>query len=156
MSKVYLAGPISGLSYTEARNGWRTDFAALLPPEIQPLSPMRQEGHLAEVKEITKFGYEFNQMSTSKGIFAKDILDIERCDLAVFNFTGAQRVSIGSVWEMGYAHARGKPIILIMESNNHCIQNIHEHLFVTESSQFRCESVQEAAEIVKALLTPGI
>lgn len=155
MARVYLAGPISGLSYEEARNGWRKEFAGHLQSDIEPLSPMRQEGHLAEVKEITKFGYEYNQMSTSRGIFAKDILDIERCDAAVFNFIGAARVSIGSVWEMGYAHARGKPIVLIMESGKE-VQNIHDHLFVAESSQFRCASVKEAAEIVNALLTSGI
>lgn len=152
MSRIYLAGPISGLSYEEARNGWRKEFAGLLKIEIEPLSPMRQEGHLAEVKEITKFGYEYNQMSTSRGIFAKDILDIERCSLAVFNFCGAPRVSIGSVWEMGYAYARGKPIVLIMEPE----KNIHEHLFVTEASPFRCATIAEAAEICNALLTPGI
>lgn len=155
MAKVYLAGPITGQSYEEARNGWRKEFAGYLDFNIQPLSPMRQEGHLAEIKKISGHGYDHNQLSTDKGIFSKDKLDIERCAIAVFNFLGAPRVSIGSVWEMGYAHARGTPIILIMESGEE-VENIHDHCFVTEAASYRCTTVREAAQIVNALLTPGI
>lgn len=155
MAKVYLAGPISGLSYEEARNGWRKEFAGYLDFNLKPLSPMRQEGHLAEIKSIDGHGYDYNQLSTDKGIVAKDILDIERCDLVVFNFLDASRVSIGSIWEMGYAFARAKPIILVMESGKD-VQNIHDHLFVTEAAAFRCTTLKEAAEIANALLVPGI
>src|SRR6266496_3983065 len=135
MARIYLAGPITGLTYEQARFGWRKEFATYLDFNIESLSPMRQESHLAEIKNIDGHGYDYNQLSTNKGIFSKDILDIERCDLAVFNFLGATKVSVGSIWEMGYAYARGKPIILVMEPDR---KNIHDHLFVTEAAAFRC------------------
>lgn len=161
MPKVYLAGPITGLSYEEARHGWRPEFAGYLDRSIQPLSPMRQEGHLAEVKNIAAHGYEHNPLSSSRGIVAKDLLDIERCDLVVFNFLGSTKVSVGSVWEMGYAKKCGKPIILIIEpkpSKDVIIigPNPHDHLFVTETADFTCHGVQEAADITNALLRPGV
>jgi nucleoside 2-deoxyribosyltransferase len=156
MARVYLAGPITGLGYAEARNGWRKDFAALLFPDIAPLSPMRQEGHLAEIKKIAAHGYEHNPLSSSRGIIAKDLLDIERCDLVVMNFLGAKKVSIGSVWEMGYAKKCGKPIVLIIEVRGPKPGNPHDHLFIVDTADFTCHSVQEAADIVNAVLTPGI
>lgn len=153
MTRVYLAGPITGLSYEEARNGWRKDFAALLHKKIEPLSPMRQEGHLAEIKNISSHGYENNPLSSSRGIIAKDCLDVDRADLVVFNFLGAQRVSIGSVWEMGYAKAKGKPLVLILKKAAH---NPHDHLFITDTADFVCETIAEAAQITNALLTSGL
>lgn len=157
MSRVYLAGPITGLSYEQARNGWRQDFAALLLPSIEPLSPMRQEGHLAEVKKIAAHGYEHNPLSSSRGIIAKDLLDIERCDLVVMNFLGAKKVSIGSVWEMGYAKKCGKPIVLIIEARQPIsAANPHNHLFIVDTADFTCHGVSAAADIVNAVLLSGV
>lgn len=150
--RVYLGGPIAGLSYAAARNGWRTDFAPLLDPSIQPLSPMRQEGHLAEIKEIGVHGYDQNQLSSAKGIVAKDCLDIDRSALVVFNFLEAKKLSAGSIWEMGYAKRAGKPIVIIMESEG----NPHDHVFIVTSADFRCTSIEEAAKVVNALLLPGV
>jgi nucleoside 2-deoxyribosyltransferase len=153
MSKqVYLGGPITGLSYSEARDGWRPEFAGLLDISIYPLSPMRQEGHLAEIKKISAHSYDYNQLSSAKGIVAKDMLDIERSAIVVFNFLGAKKISAGSVWEMGYAKRARKPILIIMEPEG----NPHDHVFIVTSADFRCTSIAEAAEVVNALLLPGV
>lgn len=157
MASVYLAGPITGLSYEAARHGWRPEFAGYLNLSIKPLSPMRQEGHLAEIKKIAAHGYEHNPLSSSRGIIAKDLLDIERCDLVVVNVFGAKKVSVGTVWEMGYAKKCGKPIVLIIEAKGTGpSDNPHDHLFMTETADFTCHSVKEAADIVNAILLPGV
>jgi nucleoside 2-deoxyribosyltransferase len=150
--RVYLGGPITGLGYEEARNGWRPKFAGLLDIFIHPLSPMRQEGHLAEIKEISAHSYDHNQLSSAKGIVAKDCLDIDRSAIVVFNFLGAKKVSAGSVWEMGYAKCAHKPIIIIMEPEG----NPHDHVFIVTSADFRCTSIEEAAGIVNSLLRSGV
>ena len=54
MSKVYLSGPITGLTYGEARYTWREEFAKKAPG-IRVLSPMRHEGHLAEMRNTPIF-----------------------------------------------------------------------------------------------------
>jgi nucleoside 2-deoxyribosyltransferase len=153
MSSVYLCGPIAGLNYEEARNGWRKEFRTMIDKRIDLLSPMRQEGHLAEIAgPIGAFAPDNVAIATQRAIVAKDKLDIRRADLVVANFINAGRVSIGSVAEIGFASALDKPIILIMEPES----NIHDHVFIREMADIRVSSVEEAAAIVDALLLPGV
>lgn len=151
-ARVYGCGPITGLSYEQARFGWRKQFADLLDPRIEFLSPMRQEGHLAEVTEIAHQAYAGSAMSSIRGIVAKDKLDVQRSTIIVANFLGAKNVSIGSVIELGWANAWDKPIILVMEPKD----NIHDRFFLTELSHFRTDSVEEAAHWSNALILPGV
>lgn len=150
---VYLCGPIAGCTYDEARYGWRKKLAELIKPEIPILSPMRQEGHLAEVVgELGTFAPDNHAIATQRAIVAKDKLDIRQSSLVVANFLGAERVSIGSVVEIGFASALGKPIVLVIEPEG----NVHDHLFVREMSDVRVSSIRDAADIVNALLLPGV
>lgn len=150
-NKVYLSGPISGLSYKEARFGWREQFAFLLNASITVLSPMRHEGHLAEIKGPLEKAYPDNLFSHPKMIVAKDFLDVDQSAIVVANFLGAQRVSIGTAVELGYAYAKGKTIVVIMDKNN-----IHVHPFITEIAATVVGSVTEAAHVVNSLLSEGI
>ena len=45
MKKIYLAGPISGLTFEGAQD-WRTYFSNKINPEIQCLSPLRGKDYL--------------------------------------------------------------------------------------------------------------
>ena len=49
---VYLAGPITGLTYSAARHGWREHFAEMLPAHILPVSPMRGKDFLRGEKSL--------------------------------------------------------------------------------------------------------
>lgn len=151
--RVYLCGPIAGLTYGEARHGWREEIATLVDPSIELLSPMRQEGHLAEmVGTIGALAPSDLPIATQRAIVAKDKLDIRRSDLVVANFLGAKRVSIGSVAEMGIASEANKTIILVMEPEG----NIHDHVFIRELADVRVTTVEEAGMIINALLLPGV
>ena len=153
MSKVYLSGPITGLTYGEARYGWREDFESLLvATDIEVLSPMRHEGHLAEIKGPLDKHYPTHLFSHAKMIVAKDYLDIERSDIVVANFMGATKVSIGTINEMGYARKAGKPIIVIMEDEG----NVHDHPFVRENAAVVVNNLEDAATIVTSLLSEGL
>lgn len=151
MSKVYLSGPITGLTYKDARFGWRREFADQMPPSITCLSPMRHEGHLAEIKGKLAKEYPEHLFSHPKMIVTKDLLDIDVSDIVVANFLGAKKVSIGTVSEMGYARGKQKVIITIMEKDN-----IHNHPFVTELSNAVVHSVEDAEAIVVSLLSEGV
>lgn len=151
MSKVYLSGPITGLTYKEARFGWRQEFADQLAPGITVLSPMRHEGHLAEVKGKLAKEYPEHLFSHPKMIVSKDLLDIDMSDIVVAFFLGAKKASIGTVAEMGYAKAKGKTIVTIMEP-----ENVHNHPFVTELSNAVVGSLGDAIAIVNSLLSEGV
>lgn len=158
MSKVYLSGPITGLEYGNARYGWRLTFSENLGPGIEALSPMRHEGHLAEMKTamsveaLKAFEKEKNHIfSHPKMIVSKDMLDIEQSDLMVVNFLGAKDVSQGTIWEMGYAKGKGKQIVVITDS-----ENVHKSPFIRESANVVVDNLDDAILIVNSLLSTGV
>lgn len=152
---VYLSGPITGLTYKQARHGWRDDVAnALMEDGIKVLSPMRHEGHLAELmrktiseKNLKGINHFFSQ---PKMIVAKDLLDIDMSNLVLVNFLGAKTVSQGTLAELGYAYKK-KPIIVIREKNN-----IHNSPFVNEMADTVLDNLDDAVNIIKSLLSEGI
>lgn len=151
MSKVYLAGPITGKTYQEARYGWRQELADLLIGDVHVLSPMRHEGHLAEIQGPLNKSYPTHLFSHSKMIVAKDFLDIDESTIVVANFEPATKISIGTLVELGYARAKDKTIVVIMPDGN-----MHDHPFVREVAAVVVPDVATAATIVGSLLSEGI
>lgn len=151
MSKVYLSGPITGLTYNEARFGWRAEFAEKLGQTITVLSPMRHEGHLAEIKGKLAKEYPEHLFSHPRMIVTKDLLDVKESTIVIANFLGAKKVSIGTVAEIGYAHALGKTLIIIMEPGN-----VHDHPFIREMANAVVGSLDDAVAVVSSLLSVGI
>lgn len=158
MSKVYLSGPITGLTYKEARYGWRAEFAGLLVDISGPdhgiilLSPMRHEGHLAEMKgtAIEPDNLPTHLFSHPKMIVTKDFLDIDESMIMVVNFLGATKVSQGTLIEMGYARKAGVTMVIIRDPGNP-----HNSPFIAEMG-IVVSTLEEAAAIVASLLSEGI
>lgn len=151
---IYLAGPISGLTYNEATK-WRNDITNELGRfGIKCLDPLRSAIHLrnsegllsdCEIQEGTQPAVE--AMSTSKGVVVRDKFDATRCDVLLVNLLGAKKVSIGTCVEIGWANANDIPIVLVMEKSN-----IHNHAFIRESASFITESLSDSVYIIKAIL----
>ena len=176
IKSVYLAGPITGLTYGNARHGWRDEFALMLPEHIVPLSPMRGKDALMGVEEMQGDPdmYSDNALCASPGIIARDRNDIKNCDVMVACFLGAMdHPSIGTAVEFGWADAYRKPVVMVIENDpsvpytdkdgiTHSMinpietRNIHLHAFLTEIAGYRTNNLEEAAQIVKCLLTPGV
>jgi nucleoside 2-deoxyribosyltransferase len=151
---IYLAGPITGLSYGEARHGWREYFPTLLPPHIHCSSPMRGKDHLAGIEVIAgrNDAYKGNPMTSGKGITTRDRNDVRTCDLMVANFLGAPAGSLGTAIEFGWADAWRKPIITVMEPEG----NPHDHLMITEIGGYIVHTLEHAARLATLILTPGV
>lgn len=151
--RVYLAGPITGLSYDEARHGWREEFKLLLPAHIRCVSPMRAKEFLRN--ETALIGdskmYPGHLLAMPKGIVTRDRNDIRTCDAVVAFFLGAKNISIGTCIEFGWADAYRKPVVLIMEPGN-----VHDHAMITEIAGYITPSITEAAHVITHLLTPGV
>lgn len=143
---VYLAGPITGLTY-EGASDWREWVAARFPAYIVAVSPLRGKDYLPRGTALADH-YE-PALSTTKGITTRDRFDVMRADLILVNFLGATRVSIGTVMEIAWADMLRKPIVVAMEPGN-----IHEHGMLKESSGFIVPSLEEAIEVIKAVLDP--
>lgn len=146
---VYLAGPITGLSYGGATE-WRQYVADRLPEYILPVSPMRGKQYLGKEEKIG-LSYEEYPLSCQKGITCRDRHGVMSCDAILINLLGANAISVGTMIEIGWADAFRKPIILVMEKDNP-----HVHPIVKECAGFIVDNLDEAIFVTKAVLMTGV
>jgi nucleoside 2-deoxyribosyltransferase len=155
MKQVYLAGPITGLTF-EGCTDWRDyAIASLADNAIKGLSPMRAKEFLKHLGPLpalknSKEDYEYAQygcLASSRGIMTRDRFDATRCDVLLVNLLGAERVSIGTVMEIAWADLRRTPIVAVMEEGN-----VHEHGMINEAIGFRVTTLDEALNIIKSIL----
>lgn len=150
MSTVYLAGPITGLSY-EGATDWRKHAVSELSKHgIAALDPMRGKDYLSGVTEFTMDGDRYkamNVLSSNRGIMTRDRWDATRCDVLLVNFLGAKRVSIGTCMELAWADLMRTPIVCVMEDEG----NPHDHGMILEALGYRVSTLKEALDIVAAI-----
>lgn len=153
--RVYLAGPITGLSY-DGCTDWREHAIQHLDQfNIQGLSPLRGKTYLKNEKSISDNYNESENalivaMSGQRGIYERDRFDCHRADLVLVNLLGAKRVSIGTVMEIAWAAQNNTPIVLVMEKEG----NIHEHSMLREAVAFRVDNLEDALHIAVTILAP--
>ncbi len=175
---VYLAGPIVGVEYGEARYGWRMEFERMLHWKHWETEPNMVTGHsnsgwvnqyehihcfsplrgrqILSPDTVVQPGIEYtidDPLENAKSMLLRDTNDIRYCDLVVVNLMGAKRAALGTTAEMGFAFALNKPVVLIMEKDP---KVFHYHGFITGIASFWVESVPEAVKVVQTLLTPGV
>ncbi len=148
MPKIYLAGPISGLSY-QACTEWRERFASLLNHRpVMCLSPLRGKEYLRQ-KEVIHHDHPEHVLSTQRAIMTRDFNDCTRCDLVLVNFLGVKSVSIGTCMEMAWAYQNHTPVICVMEAGNP-----HDHPMIREAIGFSVATIEAAAETAELVLFP--
>jgi nucleoside 2-deoxyribosyltransferase len=157
--RLYLAGPITGLNYKGATD-WREAVEAELKPGIVSLSPMRGKKYLEALPIITDARaqqgslqndpYGFRQvMSSPKGITDRDRNDVLRSDAVLMNLLGAERISVGTMIEAGWADAFRKPVILVRENDS-----IHRHGMLDTIATYAVDNLDEALHLTRVLLLP--
>ena len=150
MKRVYLAGPITGLTYGDCTD-WR-EYAqkTLGAVGITGVSPLRAKNYLKTCEgELIGDEYFDKVLSCAKGITTRDRWDAMNCDLLLVNLLGAEKVSIGTMIEYGWADAARNPIITVIEEDD----NRHDHAMVRELTGFRVETLDEGLNVAKAILT---
>lgn len=148
--RVYLAGPITGLTF-EGASDWREEARRQLW-ECDVYSPMRGKLRLKEFADISGTAEEYGHMGpfySPRGIVVRDKHDCLTADIILMNLLGAKEVSIGSMVELGWATARDIPVVVVMEPDN-----IHLHVFMEQLAGFVVGTLKEAVEVVKGVLLP--
>src|SRR5690554_4717505 len=114
--KVYLAGPIRGLTYAGSAS-WRDEVKAKFYPGIVAYSPLRgKEELLASPPVLDERTHPVDHVLTlPQGIVARDRYDVLSSDLIFVNLIGAADISIGTVCEIAWGYDHNKPIVLAME-----------------------------------------
>lgn len=137
--RVYLAGACAGLLYEEAMS-WRLEVAPRLTAMgFEPVIPMVGEVALAGTgKPLSPRGEPGVEGCNGAEIFRRDMAFLSHCDYVLANLLGAQKVSIGTVWELAtFWSVLGTPVV-IMEPDN-----IHRHCFIEESG-YVVETMEQA------------
>jgi hypothetical protein len=134
---LFLAGPLTGISYGDALD-WRQYVERRLPSDVIAFSALRGKEYVAK-EAVLKDAYPDHLLSTPQGTITRDRFDVSRCDALFVNFLKSDRVSIGTIMEMAWADASRIPIILVMEKGN-----IHDHAFVRQVAAFITDDLDEA------------
>lgn len=151
---VYLAGPITGLTYDDGQD-WREalkkEFGVV---GIDAFSPLRQQSYLKKFGTLDAGGlnssyFGAHPLTNPPGITDRDRFDVMTRDTILVNLLGAERPSIGSVLEIGWADAYRKPCVVVMEEGN-----IHDHAMIHGCAGFVTDDLETAVDTVKAVLLP--
>jgi hypothetical protein len=150
MSKIYLAHQISGLDYRTVKNYYDYMSRKMKDLGLEILCPMTAKGTLRTEINFKSEGYR-TPVSCNHAIFERDQWMVRNCDLILVDFTGMTRNSIGCCMELAWASLLGKHSIVVMEK-----LNPHRHAFVLEAADIVFETLDEAIEYLKLLVTESI
>lgn len=147
MKTVYLAGPITGLTYDDGQD-WRLRAAAQLDQlGVRALSPLRGKDYLRSFGKLEDQYVGVHALSEPAGIVTRDRNDCTKSDVVLANFLGAERVSIGTVMECAWADLARVPLVLVMEPDN-----IHQHAMVRQVAGYIVDDLDEAVAITATIL----
>jgi len=152
--KVYLAGPIGGLTYDDAQ-AWRTEISKLLDEKsdgrIKGYSPLRGKEVLRNHGPLSTLGYgAYSTLARPAAIMARDYNDCRTADLIIANLI-SQNVSIGTVMEIAFAYAHRVPVIGYYKFGD---SEIYDHAMLDEAIPFRASDLQTAADMACSILLP--
>ena|SRR2546427_12993023 len=149
---VYLAGPITGLTFGEATDWREYAIKQLANYGIKGISPMRAKEYLATIGTISGTGKEYSHLgtfSTPEAVITRDRWDTTRADAVLVNLLGAKAPSIGTIAEIAWAYDHRVPLVCAMEKEG----NVHDHMFITQMVKpYRVETLKGAIDIVRAIL----
>lgn len=152
MKIVYAFGPIAGFTYDKAED-WRRWLAAeLLPHGIKVVSPLRFKEALRGAGVLSGHGRDYgldSVLTTDKAILARDKFDVLRADMLAGNFLDARQPSIGSMFEMAWAHEAHTPIAAAVPPD---AGHPHDHLFFNETLDFRVHNLADLRDVCLAVL----
>ncbi len=144
---AYLAGPIGGCSEAEAKDWRNLVRQGLLERSggfIDGIDPLRCEppvdGHYSVKGDPScpKFG-------TSRAIASKNLIDVKRCDvtLAFLPHRTLHHQSYGTIVEIGWAHALGKPVIVVSDD-----PDIYDHPVIGACAGWVLDDLKSAVDVI--------
>lgn len=143
--KVYLSGPMAGLSYEEGTQ-WRDYVKDKLGVGVNCLSPYRGKEYFKG--QVIK-NVEYTQvMSTPKAITIRDRWDTVNADVVLVNLTDHVKFSIGTIMEIAWADLAKVPVVAIIPSES----EYYKHPILTQCCAYIVQDLDEAINIVRVLL----
>lgn len=147
---IYLAGPMTGLTWRQAL-AWRKECEAELSSRWRLINPVRaqvdEDDMDDEIPNITQGDATLLDLwMTATAITTQDEFYIDQSDWMLCHFLGAQKASIGTIWEMGYGWHAGKKIVSVLDPGS-----VHDHPFVRRRSHVFTPSLSDTIAFFKAI-----
>lgn len=147
--RIYLAGPITGLSYDEATQ-WRKRVTKLLKNEIECFDPMRDKDFLRNIDKLQDINKSDNISTTADFILTRDYNDCVNADLLLINFEGSTERSAGTFMEVAWAYMKHIPVVIFCsdyEDNINC-----RHPMLKKCTSIFCRTEEEAIYCTRSFL----
>lgn len=149
--RVYLAGPVTGLSYHEA-NEWRLKVQRVLLPEIEAVNPLRGKEYLdsqiGPIEPSPQDGF-----CTDEAIIMRDYNDLRRSDVVLANLAidhpADHPISVGTLFELAWAWEQRKIIVTVGGSDS-----LYDHPFVRHAITYAAMDLPDAIDYIKSALLP--
>lgn len=152
---VYLAGPVLDQTNAQANN-WRLRVASILEEHgIIGISPLRCE----PLHGLTyQTGYPDEKFGTARAIMHKNLYDVQACDMTLAYIPKPRprdlavpgdypHHSWGTMAELSWAKALGKPAILVTDDIN-----IRNHPVLNAQAGWVLDTLDEATEVLIGIL----
>ena len=144
---MYLAGPITGCNEGEAKD-WRQYVSGELKKHfITGISPLRCEPIIGERYDV---GHLDPKFGTARAISSKNLADVKWCDMTLAYFPAhlnQRKVSLGTVCELAWASALGKPVVLVTDD-----ENMVKHPVINACAGWLVSTLDEGIEILTGVL----
>jgi len=145
--KIYLAHPISGLTYDEVIGYYKKISRKLKKIGYEVFHPMTGKSAMrTDIKERFQPIDNKSEIATNHAIISRDTWMVRMCDILYLDLTGTQTISIGCVMELFGAYVLGKYTVVVMEKDN-----VHRHAFVVEAAGVIFEESKKALDYLKVL-----
>lgn len=143
--KIYLAHPITGLSFEEVVTYFDGTALRLKDIGYDVIHPMIGKSYLRAENNLKAGGYTFPP-STNHAIKERDRWMVSQADIILFDFSRAKSVSIGCCMELAWADLLGKHTIISLEADN-----VHRHAFIIECADIVFDNLLDALEYLEKL-----
>lgn len=137
--QIYLACPISGLAFDEVEAKY-AEKVKRLEKYYDVVIPIVANGCLRGEGSLKAYGFTHPVVS-DHAIVERDRWMVVTSELMLADLTHADRVSIGTMMELAWAHDHGLHTVTVMEPGN-----IHEHAFVFEASDVVFSNLEDALD----------
>lgn len=158
---VYLVGPISDVTFEGATSWRKYAGATLYDLDITCIDPMRgkemcgdhipKDKTFNDVYDKDTHSYDIEELVSplfeASAIFRRDRWDVYRCDAVLAHLAGADKVSIGSVMEIAWAHAWNKLVVATLNQGD-----IHDHGMLRQCMSIVTPSLSEAIHLIATSL----
>jgi nucleoside 2-deoxyribosyltransferase len=143
--KIYLAKPMSGYAANDVAAYFTSTQDRLTRAGYTVMHPMIGKAYLLGDNNLRATGYT-QALSGDHAIIERDRWMVSNADIVLMDLAGAKVISIGCMFELAWAHDKGKHTVVTLEDSNP-----HKHAFVLQGADVVYPNLESALTYLEQL-----